>query len=248
MWLDNASQEVVERFWRQCGEIESFPRSLERSISLALPLTLIKLPHLRLNGIESWLEFRGTSFRFNCRSRAVRGCIIAYGGQGLIFVDGADPDDERRFTVAHEVSHFIVDYLLVREAALLKFGQKIIEVLDGLRLPSVTERVHALLVGTSLGIYTDLIERDEASALARSEVWEIEDRADRVALALLAPPEEVLSDTDTSATSFEQREASLIRVLVERFGLPGSIAIPYSRALLESIGSGPSWVETLRLK
>lgn len=248
MWLDNVSHEVVERFWRQCGEIESFPRSLERSISLALPLTLVKLPHLRLRGIESWLEYRGASFRFNCRSRAVRGCIVAYGGQGLIFVDGADPDDERRFTVAHEVGHFLIDYLLMRETALSKFGQRIIEVLDGLRLPSVTERVHALLIGTSLGVYTDLMEREQASTLARSEVWEIEDRADRVALALLAPPEEVISGADTSAASFEQRGASMIRVLVGRFGLPQSVAIPYSRALLESVGRGPSWVETLRLR
>ena len=248
MWLDGASQEVVERFWRQCGEVEPFPRSLERAVSLALPLTLVKLPHLRLNSIEGWLEFRGVPFRFNCRSRAVRGCIVAYGGQGLIFVDGTDPDDERRFTIAHEVGHFIVDYLLVREAALSKFGQKIIEVLDGLRLPSVTERVHALLVGTSLGVYTDLIERDDASALARSDVWEIEDRADRIALALLAPPEEVLSGTDMSASNFEQREVAITGVLAERFGLPNSVAVPYSRVLLESVGRGPSWTETLRLK
>lgn len=248
MWLDNASHEVVERFWRQCGETEPFPRSLERAVSLALPLTLVKLPHLKLHGIESWLEYRGASFRFNCRSRAVRGCIIAYGGQGFVFVDGSDPDDERRFTVAHEVGHFLIDYLLMRETALLRFGQKIIEVLDDLRLPSVTERVHALLVGTSLGVYTDLMERDEAGALSRSEVWEVEDRADRVALALLAPPEEVLSEAGTFAASFEQREASMISVLRGRFGLPRSVAIPYSRSLLESVGQGSSWVETLRLK
>src|SRR2546421_204494 len=108
-----------------------------------------------LQDIESWLARRAVPFSFNCRSRAVRGCLIAFGGQGLIFVDGADPDDERRFTIAHEVGHFLVDYLLVRETALAKFGAKIIEVFDGLRLPSVSERVHALLTGTSLGIYTN---------------------------------------------------------------------------------------------
>ncbi len=248
MWLDNASQEAINQFWRQCGEAEAFPRNLERSVSLALPLILVKLPHLRLHGIESWFERRGASFRFNCRSRAVRGCLVAYGGQGLIFVDGTDPDDERRFTIAHEVGHFIVDYLLVRKTALSKFGEKIIEVFDGLRLPSVSERVHALLAGTSLGVYTDLMERDETSALARSDVWDVEDRADRVALALLAPPEIVMAETDTSATSYEQRETTMARVLSENFGLPESIAIAYARALLESAGRGPSWVETLRLK
>lgn len=246
MWLDNASQEVVDRFWQQCGEAEPFPRNLERSVSLALPLTLVKLAHLRLRGIESWFERRGTSFRFDCRSRAVRGCLVAYGGQGLIFVEGADPDDERRFTIAHEVGHFLVDYLLAREKAIAKFGEKIIQVFDGLRLPSMTERVHALLAGTSLGVYTDLMERDEASTVACSEVWDIEDRADRVALALLAPPEEVLDATDTSAASFEQRQTAILGVLSERFGLPAPIAVIYARSLLEEIGRGPSWVETLR--
>jgi hypothetical protein len=248
MWLDGTSEKVVVRFWQQCGEIEPFPRSLERSISLALPVTLVKLPHLKLHGIESWFERRGTSFRFNCRSRAVRGCLVAYGGQGLIFVDGADPDDERRFTIAHEVAHFIVDYLLVRETALLKFGQKIIEVLDGLRLPSVTERIHALLAETSLGVYTDLMDREEVGASTSAEIWDIEDRADRVALALLAPPEEVLSEVDSSATSFGKREEAMVSTLSERFGLPNSIAVTYARALLESLERGPSWIETLRLK
>ncbi len=248
MWLDNASQKAVNQFWRQCGETEPFPRNLDKSVSLALPLTLVQLPYLKLHGIESWFERRGASICFNCHSRAVRGCLVAYGGQGVIFVDGADPDDERRFTIAHELGHFIVDYLLVRETAFAKFGEKIIEVFDGLRLPSITERVHALLAETSLGVYTNLMERDEASAGARTEVWDIEDRADRVALVLLAPPEEVLSETDTSAPGFEQREASMTGVLGERFGLPHSIAITYARVLLESIGRGPSWVETLGLK
>jgi hypothetical protein len=248
MWLDGVSQEAVERFWQQCGETEPFPRNLERPISLALPLTLVKLPHLKLQSIENWLERRGAAFRFNCRSRAVRGCLIAYGGQGLVFLDGADPDDERRFTIAHEVGHFVMDYLLVRERAIVKFGEKIVEVFDGLRLPSLTERVHALLAGTALGVYTELMEREADNGLSHSEVWDIEDRADRVALALLAPPEVVLAQTDTSAMSFEQRRTAMFNVLQESFGLPASIASLYAHALLEEIGRGQSWAENLRPK
>ena len=248
MWLDNISQQAVDRFWQRCGEVEPFPRGLERSISLALPLSLVRLPQLKLSGIESWFERRGRAFRFNCRSRAVRGCLVAFGGQGLIFVDGADADDERRFTIAHEAGHFIADYQHARESAIAKFGEKILEVFDGWRLPSVTERVHALLAGTSLGLYTDLMEREDERLLARSEVWEIEDRADRIALALLAPPEEVLAMADATATTFEHRQAQMVNVLLERFGLPASIATAYARSLLISIERGPSWVESLRLK
>jgi len=249
MWLDGTSQEAVNRFWESCGETEPFPRGLERSVSLALPLALVKWPHLRLRGIESWFERRGATFRFNCLSRAVRGCLVAYGGQGLIFVDGADSDEERRFTIAHEVGHFIVDYLLLRERAIAKFGEKIVEVFDGLRIPSIAERVHAALAGTALGVYMNLMERETVGAVvARSAIWDIEDRADRVALALLAPVEDVLAAADVSAAGFEQRWAVTVGVLRERFGLPASVASIYARSLLEEIGRGPSWVETLRLR
>ncbi|HEX8072047.1 MAG TPA: hypothetical protein VF546_19010 [Pyrinomonadaceae bacterium] len=244
MWLDNASREAVSQFWQRCGESEPFPRSLERSVALALPVAIIKLPRLMLGDIENWLARRARPFSFNCRSRAVRGCLVAFGGQGFIFVDGADPDDERRFTVAHEAGHFIVDYWLLREAAIEKFGGCITEVFDGLRRPGVTERVHAVLADTRLGVYTKLMERDGGGDAG---VWEVEDRADRVALALLAPPEEVLSSADTSAATFAERQAALTLALCERFGLPASAAPAYAASLLESVDRGPSWAESLRL-
>lgn len=246
MWLDNASQEAVDRFWKQCGELEPFPRTLEKSVSLALPLAIVKLPQLKLNIIEDWLACHGVRYSFNCRSRAVRGCLIAYGGYGTIFVDGADTDDERRFTIAHEIGHFMSDYLSVRETAISKFGERITDVLDGLRRPNITERVHALLAGASLVIYTNLMERDEAGSSAHPGVWKIEDRADRIALALLAPPGEVLAISDTSADNFQQRHQTMMNVMCERFGLPIQIADAYAWSLLESIGRGPSWAETLR--
>lgn len=248
MWLDNLSQEAVDLFWQRCGETEPFPRNLESAVALALPVALTAQPHLMLHGIEHWLEQRGAPFSFNCRSRLVRGCLIAFGGQGLIFIDGADPDDERRFTVAHEVGHFIIDYWLVREEAISKFGESIAEVFDGLRPPGVTERVYALLVGGRLGVYTNLMERSGEGGRTQAEVWEVEDRADRVALALLAPPEDVLSRIDTSAATFAERQATMVSALREFFGLPQSVAPSYATSLLTSIGRGPSWVESLRLK
>ena len=248
MWLDNISQEAVNQFWQSCGEPEPFPRTLERSIALALPLTVIKLPHLKLSLIETWLTRRGVAFQFNCQSRNVRGCLVAFAGQGVIFVDGTDSDDEQRFTLAHETAHFLMDYQLPRETAARKFGQAIIEVLDGHRPPSVTERVHSVLAGASIGVYTKLMERNQASDGFDSGIWEIEDRADRVALALLAPPESVLTATDVSAKIFAERQASITSTLVQQFGLPRPIATAYGHSLLSSTGRGPSWVESLRLR
>lgn len=248
MWLDNASQQAVHGFWQRCGEVEAFPRRLERATVLALPVCIVKLSHLKLSVIENWLARRGAGFQFNCPSRAVRGCLIAHGGEGVIFIDGADPEDEQRFTLAHELAHFISDYWLARESALAKFGSSIAAVFDGLRRPNVTERLHAVLTGTPLGVYTNLLERDQGSERFNSAVWQIEDRADKIALALLAPPEAVLALADTTASPFAARQATITALLQQHFGLPASIADAYGRALLDYAGCGPSWVETLRLK
>jgi hypothetical protein len=244
MWLDNASQDVVNLFWQCCGEVEPFPRNLERSIALAFPVAIVKLPRLRLRDVESWLQRRGTAFQFNCRSRSVRGCLIGFGGMGFIFVDGADPDDERRFTLAHEIAHFIIDYWQPREKVIQKLGGRVIEVLNGLRPPNVNERVYALLASTSIGVHTNLMERDGGN----SELWAIESRADKIALALLAPPEVVLSEVDVSASKFEQRQAVITTTLRNHFGLSTLVARTYSRSLLTTIGKGPSWLESIGLR
>lgn len=246
MWLDNTGQEAVRLFWERCGEVESFPRSLEHSVALALPLRVVKLSHLRLSAVEDWLTRRGAPFHFNCHSRAVRGCLIASGGGGFVFVDGADPEDEQRFTVAHEAAHFLVDYLRRRDTAIRRFGPRIVEVFDGLRSPTVTERIHALLSGAPLGVYTNLMERDEAGVGFDAGVWEIEDRADKVALALLAPPEAVLSEANTSAARFAERRETIVGLLCGRYGLPPGVSDAYGRLLLIEAGRGPSWSESLR--
>jgi hypothetical protein len=248
MWLDNVGQSFVDEFWRQCGKFEPFPRNLDRSLALALPIALVKLPRLRLQDIELWLQRRNVNFRFDCESRTVRGCLVAYGGQGLIFVDGTDPDDERRFTLAHEIGHFLSDYWQPRKAAINKYGDEITEVIDRIRPPTVSERIYALLASTKIKIHTDLMERNKRLNDMSGELWQIEDRADRIALALLAPSELVLTKADISSSTYSQRESKLVYLLQIEFGLPCAIAKSYSQSLLTMIGKGRSWLETMGLR
>lgn len=249
MWLDGESQKIISQFWELCGETEPFPRNLERSMALALPVTLIKLPRLKLREAEAWLQRRGVAFQFDCQSRAVRGCLVAFGGEGLIFVDGADPDDEQRFTLAHEMAHFMIDCWQPRQKAIQKFGPHIAEVIDGFRPASLDERVHAVLAHIPVGVQTDLMDRDESGeANPMGQIWAIENRADKIALALLAPPEAVIPRLDLSLLKFEQRQETATFVLREQFGLPVSVAAAYSRSLLTALGKGPSWTESIRFR
>jgi hypothetical protein len=243
MWLDAESETAAELFWQLAGEPEVFPRSLERSLALALPVALVKLPRLRLSGIESWLRRRGTTFVFGCESRAVRGCLVAHAGKGLLFVDGADPDDERRFTLAHEIAHYLVDYWLPRQKAIERLGPELADVVDGLRAPTLSERVHAMLGSIRVGPYQSLMERADQAEL--SDIWNAENRADRLALALLAPPGEVLPRANLAGGTFEERLQAMAELLTTTFGLPGTVARGYGRGLLRAAGKGPSWVEAL---
>ena len=243
--LDPQTQTTVNLFWRLAGEMEDFPRSLERCLALALPVALVKMPRLQLRGIESWFGRRGTPYLFGCGSRAVRGCLVARAGKGLLFVDGADPDDERRFTLAHEIAHFLVDYWQPRERVIEKLGPNLADVLDGLREPTLNERVHAMLGSIRIGPYQSLMERDEQAN--GTSIWNAENRADQVALGLLAPPEAVLPCVDLTLTPYSERSQLAMDVLQSQFGLPAPLAAEYGRTLLTSAGKGPSWVESLGL-
>lgn len=241
-WLTSEEQQIIDSFWEMAGEVDPFPRSLERAIALALPVVVIKLPHLALGSIETWLQLRQIEYSFNCSSRFVRGCLICYGGKGIIFCDGTDPVEEIRFTLAHEVGHFLVDYWFPRRKALNRLGAGILDVFDGIRAPTVTERIHAVFESTRTGVVTDLMDRQIAS----ETTWAIEDKADKISFGLLAPPADVLKQMDFSGTEYSQRLEILSKKLVHYYGLPVLGAKSYSSALLHSIGKGSSWTESLR--
>jgi hypothetical protein len=168
--------------------------------------------------------------------------LIAFKGKGLIFCDGSDPEDEIRFTLAHETGHFLSDYWLPRQKASTKFGIQILDVFDGLREPSITERVHFLLENMTIGIIFDLIERQNAD----ETTWSSENIADRIGFALLAPPEAVINGVDFSNSVFSQRQNIITDRLVNHFGIPNSAAHFYANAFLRAIGKGPSWVESIK--
>ncbi|MBE3116809.1 hypothetical protein IMZ68_06345 [Candidatus Bathyarchaeota archaeon] len=160
-------------------------------------------------------------------------------------MDGTDTSSELRFTVAHENAHFLIDYWQPRNKASVKYGAPILEVFDGLREPSIDERVYSIFNGTSIGPYTDLMERKLLGE--NINTWHAENRADKVALALLAPPDAVFREIDISSRSFMERREEIVSVLKTLFSLPDYVALSYGNDLLRSIGKGPSWAEDLRL-
>lgn len=246
MWLDLKAQRLLDSFWERCGEAEPFPRSLERSIALALPVAIVRLPRLRISSIESWLHRRQAGYSFRCQDRALRGCLLAHRGRGLIFVDGIDPEDERRFTIAHELAHFLLDYWSVRDQAIRALGPTISEVMDGFRPATLTERVGSALSGVPIGVHCRLLERGKLTGDLEHCSIGLENRADRVALTLLAPPAEVFSRVNLGHPRFEARLRTTEEILRRDFGLPECFVSKYAHILLTAARREETMAEHLR--
>ena len=146
---DHTAERWTERwaagFWAGTGLADTFPRPVERVVSMRLPLAVIKLPAVTVARVGRWLRDRRLVDPLPPCGGEQMGCLLAHGGGGFMFVCGADPPDEQRLTVAHEAAHFMLDYLEPRRRVLAALGPGAAAVLDGRRPATPAERAAALL-------------------------------------------------------------------------------------------------------
>src|SRR5689334_14174570 len=103
--------EVADRFWADAGGSPvAFPRDLNDAVCWALPVRVEELPALSIALVDAWLAQRDSSLRLSIPDRPLRACVIVADDTGVLFVDADDPDDERRFSLAHEIAHYLVEY------------------------------------------------------------------------------------------------------------------------------------------
>src|SRR5437016_3332098 len=172
--------ELASAFWETAAMHEPFPRSLRAPIARALPMILIGLPRLRLDDARAWLIDNRVASPCCTADRRLRACLVAWRGWGYVFLDGADAEDEQRFSLAHELAHFLKHYWQPRREAVRRLGKQILEVFDGRRPPTPAEQLHGLLSESALGFHVHLMERDADGRPATAVVRAAEDEADRL--------------------------------------------------------------------
>ncbi len=230
--MTSDDQSTAERFWRLTGGPTAFPRDIASAAAWALPVHFVELPGLTVAGVGVWLRARGVPVP-DLPDRPLRACLVARAGGGVILIDADDPADERRYSAAHEIGHFLRDHLGVRERTGQALGNAALDVLDGLRPATTEERLNALFAETRLSPLTHLLGRVETGDCRSFAADAAEQAADRLALELLAPraeaerrltsiPGRVRGDTLDEATT----------VLAHDFGLPIPVARSYARRLL----------------
>jgi hypothetical protein len=205
-------------FWRDAAGSLAFPRDIEGAAPWALPVTVNPVRGLRAAELQGRVAALGLPPLAAAPHRRLHGCLLARAGAGWIYVEETDTEDERRYTVAHEVGHFIADYLEPRRRVLESIGPAALVVLDGVRQATLSERLRAVMAGDRLEAFVDLMGRDESAPDAES-------RADRLAVELLAPEEAA------EARLAAHPDADPALVLRAAFGLPPAAARTYARWL-----------------
>lgn len=213
--------ELATTFWHEAGGPEPFPRQLRQPIDAVFALGIRAYPGLSTAVVRDWLHRRHIPFPLEAVDRPLRGCLIARDGGGWIFLDADDEAAEQRFSLAHELAHFLRHYWQPRRHACDRLGPPILEVFDGRRPPRPEERLHALLLGIPLGFHAHLMGR----TLRTDAIGIAEEEADRLAYELLAPAE-------TVAARLGEGGATVVALLRDYFGLPPRAADDYAGMLL----------------
>jgi len=241
---------IAKEFWRLAGGIQEWPCDIERAVSILTPLNIVSLSDLSFNKIEEWFNNRNISFEVEYSERMLHGFISVHKDCGFIFINGTDPESERRYTVSHEVSHYFIDYKIPRERAITTYGKSIEEVLDGYREPTVEERVDSVLNSISIKQYTHILEKEGDGNFDRYNNWLSERDADALAVELLAPYKLVKKDFSKyskSNLSFQECKIALMDILNNKYALPYIISSEYSSSIAATIIGNKNIIEKLGL-
>lgn len=241
-------QQLGLTFWKESLLPINFPINitlLEQAILLTQPISIVKLDRLSLLKITKYLRERGVSINYTLDDKELFGFVLSYNGHAYIFLNGTESSQEQCFTLAHELSHYLIDYKLPREVIIKKYGESIIEALNNKRDFTTKERLLAIINGYTLKQFTYLLDAPAVSAFDRLNVWKAENKADELAMELLAPYKIILQDInrDSIPKKYFSLEQYLPQLLQSKYGLTVHIANLYGKSLAIKISGGISLAE-----
>jgi hypothetical protein len=234
-----------EQQFRELALPDTYPRDLFALIPLRLPLVFVPVRELTTGALQQWLTRRQIPYKAEGPHRRLHGALVARAGHGVVLIDSSDEAAEQQFTAAHETVHFIEDHVVPRAKALKAFGDTIRPVIDGQRAPTPEESLSSVLNRVPLGVQVHLMARGRTGVICSWEIEEHEQRADRLALELLAPARAAVRVLRQITRPHGSPEIDAATVLSQHFSLPMGAARPYATLLLRRGRSRPTLSEAL---
>lgn len=216
----NQRERIAAAFWDRAGGRPAPPRNLAIAAAKVCPVWVRTADEVTSLRVREWFANRGLTLPPSTGNlRPLLGCIIAHRGSAGIFVDAKLPEAEQRVIIAHELGHFVAEYLVPRERVIRRLGQSVLPVLDGDRPPTFAEEAAGWLAGVRVGLSVHVLDRGfDPDSHDRSE-----QTASELGLELLAGREEV--------QALATNESGIFDALTGRFGLPASWAKGYAKRL-----------------
>lgn len=228
--------ELATATWAAAPESVREERDVEAAVVWASPVVIVSMPHLQLASANRWLADHSAPSLPDSFGE-LQGLLVAWRGYAAIFLDGTMTSAARRFTLAHEHGHFLLDYQLARQR-ILRDAPDLLEVIDGHRPATDGDRAKASLARVPIGLHTHLLHRDDHGG-AGGATMASEDDASLYALELLSPWDSLLRFLQSLALpggAHTDRVAAASAAVASEFGLPDDAAEARAAAGLETLG------------
>jgi IrrE N-terminal-like domain len=242
-------ERIAREFWSTADQVHRLNFDILSAVNASLIIDLIPVQQLSLGNIETWLAARTITIDLHVNDRSLHGALLIKDGSVFMFVDATGDEVQQRFTIAHEVSHFLLDYQLPKERAILALGKEIEDVLNGTSAPTTAQLVLSVIKGINIDPYTFLIEKTGNGSFISWSNFNSENEADYLALELLAPRIMVINDTVSSAKrlTYSQFTRKSHEILMKKYRIPSEVAHQYATELAYSVTNGPSFLDKLGL-
>ena len=235
-------------FWKRAGGRSAPPVDIGYAATCALAIGIRPINGLTTSTATGHLENIGFLCADGLDERELHGCIAVGPRGAMILVEMRDDDSQQRFTIAHEVSHYILEVHRHHRRAAQQMGQDYVDILYGARTAAPSERIDAWLNNVRSSAITHFMDRDPNGSYGCGNTLEAECSADRLAIEILAPRAEMARvASDCGKLPFRNLADATRRIAEQRFGLPGAVAAPYAGRIAWGLTGGPSTAERFGL-
>lgn len=246
MYVDEAYW--ADWFWKRAGGRSVPPVDIGYAAACALEVAVWPITGLTTRTAVENLRRVGVRCSDTGDERELHGCIAIGPSGGLILVETRDGDAQKRFTIAHEVSHYMLEVYRHRQRAERRMGNDYVGVLYGSREVTPTERIDAWLNNVQSAPTTHFMDRAADGRYGCGRTLEAECVADRLAIEIIAPRAEVSrAILDRRKLPFRDLVHAAKRIAERQFGLPGTVADSYASRLAWTLTGGPSTADRFGL-